>query len=64
MIGDEAIAVDGFGIDGGTVVYLPVSQISAEGVLSSPPLADLRLAVLWDDGDAILWDDGTAILWE
>jgi hypothetical protein len=33
-------------------------------VLVSPPLVDLSLAILWDDGDAILWEDGSAILWE
>ena len=61
---DEAFGGTAFGEAGGTVVYLPVSQISASGVLSSPPLVDLRLAILSDDGDAILWDDGEAILWE
>lgn len=64
MIGAEAIAVEEIGGDGsGTTVYLPVSRISAEGVAVSPPLVDLRLAILWDDGSAMLWDDGTAILW-
>jgi hypothetical protein len=65
MIGGEAIAFEEIAAAGdGMVVYNPVSKISAEGVLASPPLVDLSLAILWDDGDAILWDDGSAILWD
>jgi hypothetical protein len=64
MIAGDGIAVEGVALEGGTVVYNLVSKISAEGVLASPPLVDLSLAILWDDGDAILWDDGSAILWD
>jgi hypothetical protein len=64
MIAGDMIAVEGIALEGGAVVYSLVSKISAEGVLASPPLVDLSLAILWDDGDAILWDDGSAILWE
>jgi hypothetical protein len=46
------------------IVYNLVSKISASAVLASPPLVDLSLALLWDDGDAVLWDSGDAVLWE
>jgi hypothetical protein len=64
MIGGDGIAIEAIADDLEMVIYLPVSKISAEGVLVSPPLVDLRLAILWDDEDAILWEDGSAILWE
>lgn len=63
MIGGDGIAIEGFDL-GGEVIYSPVSKISAEGVIVSPPLVDLSLAILWEDGDTILWEDGSAILWE
>jgi predicted amidohydrolase len=64
MIAFDGIAIDAIDMDAETVILRPVSRISAEGVLVSPPLVDLSLAILWDDGDAILWDDGEAILWD
>lgn len=65
MIGGEGIAIEEIaGGGGGTVVYNPVSKISSEGVIASPPLVDLRVAILSDDGDFILSDDGDAILEE
>lgn len=65
MIGGDGIAMEEIaGGGGGTVVLNPVSKISAQSVAVSPPLVNLSLAILWDDGDAILWDDGDAILWE
>lgn len=65
MIAGDGIAIEEIAGDGsGTTVYLPVSKISAQAVIASPPLVDLRIAILWEDGDAILWEDGDAILWE
>lgn len=70
MIGQDAIGFHAFGEGimnlSTPLVYEPVSRIMAGGFSNGRPaqVADLRIAILWDDGDAIFWDDGTAITWD
>lgn len=64
-IAETAIAESAIAAEDATAFIQPVSRLMPPGVFAKPSVtADLRLAILWDDGDAILWDDGDAILWE